>query len=87
MTAEEVRTRIDVDGYVILPEILDPAFVARARRELAHAIEVDTHGTTIVARLPREQAEKKRDEVMRYGGDPRLRTSLSMIASVEPCDD
>ena len=42
MTADEVRSRIEADGYVILPDVLDPAFVARARRELAHAIEVDS---------------------------------------------
>ena len=42
MTADEVRTRIEVDGYVILPDILDPPFVARARRELVQAIEVDS---------------------------------------------
>ena len=42
MTADEVRARIEVDGYVILPEILEPSFVTRARRELAQAITADS---------------------------------------------
>ena len=42
MTADDVRTRIEMDGYVIMPDILDPRFVARARQELAHAIDVDS---------------------------------------------
>ena len=42
MTADEVRTRIEVDGYVILPDILEPPFVARARQELVQAIAVDS---------------------------------------------
>lgn len=42
MTADEVRARIEVDGYVILPDILEPSFVARAKRELAQAIIADS---------------------------------------------
>ena len=42
MTADEVRARIEVDGYVILPDILEPSFVTRARRELAQAIAADS---------------------------------------------
>jgi ectoine hydroxylase-related dioxygenase (phytanoyl-CoA dioxygenase family) len=42
VTAEEIRSRIAADGYVILPDVLDPPFVERARKELAHAIAVDT---------------------------------------------
>ena len=42
MTADEVRTRIEVDGYVVLPDILEPSFVTRARRELAQAIAADS---------------------------------------------
>jgi ectoine hydroxylase-related dioxygenase (phytanoyl-CoA dioxygenase family) len=42
VTAEEVRTRIDVDGYVIVPDVLDAPFIARAKRELARAIDLDS---------------------------------------------
>lgn len=42
MTAEEIRARIATDGYVILPDILEPSFVERAKRELVRAIEADT---------------------------------------------
>ncbi len=42
MTADEIRARIATDGYVILPDVLDPLFVERARRELAQAIAADT---------------------------------------------
>jgi ectoine hydroxylase-related dioxygenase (phytanoyl-CoA dioxygenase family) len=40
--AEEIRHRIETDGYVILPDVLDRSFVDRARRELAQAIAADT---------------------------------------------
>jgi ectoine hydroxylase-related dioxygenase (phytanoyl-CoA dioxygenase family) len=38
VTRDDLRARIDTDGYVILPDILDPSFVERAKRELAQAI-------------------------------------------------
>ena len=42
MTAVEIRARLGTDGYVILPDVLDPAFIERARRELEQAIAVDS---------------------------------------------
>ena len=42
MTSEEICRRIAADGYVILPDVLDPPFIERARRELEQAIAVDT---------------------------------------------
>jgi len=42
VTPDEVRTRIEADGYVILPDILEPSFVARAKQELAQAIAADS---------------------------------------------
>ena len=71
--------------YVI--EMLVKLFRMSARRAFLHAVEVDTRGVTIVARLPRDAAERKRDEIMGYGGDPWMKTSVSMKASIEPCDD
>ena len=40
MTGDEIRTRVATAGYVILPDILEPSFVARAKRELAQATGV-----------------------------------------------
>ena len=42
VTADEIRARIAGDGYVILPDVLEPAFIERAKSELAQAIAVDT---------------------------------------------
>ena len=50
---------------------------------LQHALEVDTRGMTVVAQAPRPEAERLRDAIMTYGGDPRMRTTISMVASVE----
>lgn len=54
---------------------------------LAHAFEVDREGCTIVARLAKDEAILKRDQIMSYGGDPVLKSATSMTASIEPCDD
>ena len=56
-------------------------------RALQHAFEVDSRGVTVLARLPKRQAADKRDQVLRYGGDPLMKTSVSMRASIEPADD
>ena len=42
MTADEIRTRIATDGFVVLPDVLDRAFVERSRIELEQAIAADT---------------------------------------------
>src|SRR5690242_12299765 len=42
VTADDIRARIATDGYVILPDVLDPPFIERAKRELAQAIAADT---------------------------------------------
>jgi ectoine hydroxylase-related dioxygenase (phytanoyl-CoA dioxygenase family) len=42
VTPDEVRSRIEVDGYVILPDILEASFVAQVKRELAQAIAADS---------------------------------------------
>ena len=68
--------------YVI--EMLCALFAMDPRTAYHHALEVDTRGITVVARLPRPEAEKKRDAIMRHGGDHRMRTTISMVASVEP---
>ena len=74
-------------SYQYVIEMLAKLFEMSARRAFVHAVEVDTQGVTIVARLPKDKAEDKRDGIMGYGGDPWMKTSVSMRASIEPCDD
>ena len=71
--------------YVI--EMLMKLFKMAVDQAFLHAIEVDTQGVTIVARLSKDKAQQKRDEIMSYGGDPWMKTTVSMKASIEPCDD
>jgi ATP-dependent Clp protease adaptor protein ClpS len=71
--------------YVI--EMLVKLFRMTPAVALKHACEVDTEGVTILARLPKSQAAEKRDQVLRFGGDPQLKTSHSMWATIEPADD
>jgi ectoine hydroxylase-related dioxygenase (phytanoyl-CoA dioxygenase family) len=42
VTADEIRACLQTQGYLILPGILEPSFVARAKRELVQAIDRDT---------------------------------------------
>ena len=71
--------------YVI--EMLVHIFKMDGQKALVHAMEVDSQGVTIVARLPKEEAMNKRDQITSYGGDPWLKTGHSMEASIEPADD
>ena len=71
--------------YVI--KMLVDLFKITVEQAFLHAIEVDHSGFTICARLPKSKARDKRDQIMSYGGDPMLKTSISMRASIEPCDD
>jgi ATP-dependent Clp protease adaptor protein ClpS len=71
--------------YVI--EMLVKLFEMSHEQAFLHAVEVDTRGVTIVARLEKAKAEQKRDEIMGYGGDPLMKTTVSMRATIEPADD
>ena len=42
MKDDEIQSRIATDGYVILPEILEPSFIARTKEELARAVVADS---------------------------------------------
>jgi ATP-dependent Clp protease adaptor protein ClpS len=69
--------------YVI--EMLAKIFGFSESKALAHAVEVDTKGTTILLTCELEEAERKRDLIHSYGPDWRLPRSLgSMAAVVEP---
>ncbi len=69
--------------YVI--EMLEKIFGFSETTALAHAVEVDTKGTTILLTCELEKAEQKRDLIHSYGPDRRLPRSMgSMAAVVEP---
>ncbi len=98
VTGSETRPRRDRPWYVILHddqlhtyryviEMLIDLFKMSPEQAFLHAVEVDTRGVTILARLPKTEAACKRDQIHAYGGDPWLRSSVSMRASIEPCDD
>lgn len=70
--------------YVI--RMLMDIFDMDAVKAFQHAEEVDHTGRTVVAKLPKEEAERKRNQIMSYGGDPKMRTTVSMKASIEPCN-
>lgn len=71
--------------YVI--RMLMDIFNMNAVKAFHHAEEVDATGRTVVAKLAKEEAIKKRDQIMSYGGDPHMRTTVSMKASIEPCEN
>lgn len=69
--------------YVI--EMLVKLFGFTETKAYSHAVEVDTHGTTILITCRLEKAELKRDQIHAFGPDPRLIRSVgSMAAVVEP---
>ena len=98
VTTHETRTKHAPLWYVILHddqlhtyqyviEMLTNIFRMNTQKALMHALEVDSQGVTIVARLPKPKAQQKRNSIMSYGGDPLMQTSVSMKASIEPRDD
>lgn len=99
-TTEETTTRprLEPRWYVILHDdqlhtyqyVIDMVmkiFQKSAQEAFLHAIEVDTQGVTILARLPKPEAQAKRDAIHHWGGDPQLKSSVSMKATIEPVDD
>ena len=73
------------DALLRLGGMLEKIFGFSESKALAHAVEVDTKGTTILLTCELEKAEHKRDLIHSYGPDWRLPRSLgSMAAIVEP---
>lgn len=92
------RTRHEPRWYVILHddqlhtyqyviEMVVKLFSTTPQQAFMHAVEVDTQGFTILARLPKPEAIEKRDAILKYGGDPLMQTTVSMKATIEPVDD
>ena len=69
--------------YVI--EMLQAIFDFTYATALAHTMEADSTGSSIVWTSGLEEAEQKRDKVHAYGPDPRMPNSRgSVVALVEP---
>ena len=73
--------------YLYVIRMLVKLFRMSPEVAMKHAFEVDREGVTILARLPRTEASEKRNQVLRFGGDPQLKTVHSMRATIEPADD
>jgi ATP-dependent Clp protease adaptor protein ClpS len=69
--------------YVI--EMLQAIFNMSYPTALAHTMEADSTGSSIVLTTHLEEAEQKRDQVHAYGPDWRMPNSLGSVAAlVEP---
>ena len=69
--------------YVI--EMLQTLFVFSLDQAYQHAVEVDTHGRTILLTCTLSEAEFARDQVHAFGPDKRMPQSKgSMSAIIEP---
>ncbi|HYR89986.1 MAG TPA: ATP-dependent Clp protease adaptor ClpS [Terriglobia bacterium] len=69
--------------YVI--EMLEAIFGFSYATALAHTMEADSTGSSIVWTCGLEEAERKRDQIHAYGPDPRMPNSRgSVVALVEP---
>jgi ATP-dependent Clp protease adaptor protein ClpS len=69
--------------YVI--EMLQSVFGFSYATAMAHTIEADTTGSSIVLTCGLTEAEQKRDRIHAYGPDPRMPNSRGPVtALVEP---
>jgi ATP-dependent Clp protease adaptor protein ClpS len=69
--------------YVI--EMLQKLFFFSLEQAYRHAVEVDTHGRTILMRCALPEAEFARDQIQAFGPDRRMpRSKGSMSAVIEP---
>lgn len=77
----------DDHTYEYVVELLGRLFGHDVPTAFRMACEVDASGRAVVATLPLEQAEFKRDQIHAYGADPRIpRCAGSMSAIVEPAE-
>jgi len=71
--------------YVI--EMLQAVFKIVYATALAHTVEADSTGSSIVLTTTLEEAERKRDQVHAYGPDWRMPNSRGSVAAlVEPAN-
>ena len=75
----------DEHTYDYVIEMLQKLFVFSHDQAFQHAVEVDTHGRTILITCALPEAEYARDQVHAFGPDPRMpRSKGSMSAVIEP---
>jgi ATP-dependent Clp protease adaptor protein ClpS len=75
----------DEHTYEYVIEMLVDIFCLSPETAYRHAVEVDATGRTIVITCELAQAEFGRDQIHKYGADPRMPISKgSMRAVVEP---
>ena len=76
----------DEHTYEYVVRMLCTLFSYSVREAFAMAREVDTTGRVVVATTHRERAELKCAQIVSFGPDPLVATSLgSMRACIEPC--
>jgi ATP-dependent Clp protease adaptor protein ClpS len=77
----------DDHTYAYVIEMLGDVFGYNIDKSLGMAEEVDAQGRVIVFTTHREHAELKRDQILRYGADPRDDNCKgSMSAVIEPAE-
>ena len=77
----------DDHSYEYVIEMLGRVFGHGLERAFLMAREVDATGRVVVYTAHRELAELKREQIIRFGTDPRISTSRGgMGAVVEPAD-
>ena len=78
----------DVHTYEYVIIMLHTVFGYPVEKGFRLAREVDTHGRAIIFTSSLEQAEQKRDQILRFGPDPLLAESQgSIIATLEKAAD
>jgi ATP-dependent Clp protease adaptor protein ClpS len=75
----------DEHSYEYVIEMLQSVFGISTPVAIAHTMEADSTGSSIVMTCPLEEAEQKRDGVHAYGPDWRMPASRGSVAAlVEP---
>lgn len=75
----------DEHTYDYVIEMLARLFLKSVEEAYRHAVEVDTHGRTVVMTCDRPAAEFARDQIHGYGPDWRMpKCKGSMSAVLEP---
>ena len=72
----------DDHTYDYVVEMLQKIFKFEHTRALAHTVEVDTKGSTILITCVLAEAELKRDQIHAYGPDRWLPGSVGSMAAV-----
>jgi ATP-dependent Clp protease adaptor protein ClpS len=77
----------DDHTYDYVVEMVVKVFGVSESTAFRHAVEVDTHGRTVLLTCPWEEARRKQEAVHAYGADWRLERSKGpMSAIIEPAE-